>query len=88
MKVEILNIALGMLIAFSLLEFLMFLLLCAFGKKYSVIITSGYGTKYYYGVTAWSKNGAIIKALENFRWELGGDNNIALISNIDCIRLH
>lgn len=88
MKEEILKVAIELIIACGLLQFLIFLLLCAFGKKYSVTIKSGYGTKYHYGVTAWSDNGAVLKALEKFRWELGGDNNIALISNIDCVRLH
>lgn len=52
------------------IDVLKFVIVHMFGKKYSVELTTKDGKNYNYGITAWTENGAIIKALENYRYEV------------------
>lgn len=62
------GIIIGVL-ATPIIAFIKFLLVCLFGKKYCVKIIRKYcgmTVDYSYGFRAWKKNGAILKALNDY----------------------
>lgn len=73
MTSEIMFVVAGAIFTVGLIEILKFVIIHMFGKKYSVELTTKNGNDYHYGITAWSENGAIIKALENYRYEFNED---------------
>ena len=73
MEFKIMFVIAGAIFTIGCIEILKFLILHMFGKKYSVELTTKDGNDYNYGITAWSEDGAIIKALENYRYDINKD---------------
>lgn len=58
-----------------------------FGRRFHVKIVDKWLNEWNYGVLAWSKNGAILRALETYRWEYQ-HGDIISVSKIEVTKLN